>query len=132
MQFRHEGDRTVCDYAPEDYQQGYPGRMHGGVVATLIDDAMGWAIYHEGAWGATARLNVRYRRPVPLSERLRVEAWVVKNRGRLIEVRAEVRDSGAVLLAEAEGTFMKLDEALANEMNTLASPTERAAEEPIV
>lgn len=132
MTFRREGERTVCDYAPEDYQQGYPGRMHGGVVATLIDDAMGWAIYHAGAWGATARLNVRYRKPVPLGERLRIEAWVVKNRNRLMEVRAEVHDSRGALLAEGEGTFMKLDEALSDEMTALASPTERAAEEPIV
>ena len=35
MEFRREGERTVCDYTPCGYQQGYPGRMHGGVVATL-------------------------------------------------------------------------------------------------
>ncbi len=132
MVFRREGDRTVCDYSPLDYQQGYPGRMHGGVVATLIDDAMGWAIYHAGEWGATARLSVRYRKPVPLDENLRIEAWVVRNRSRLIEARAEVRDSRGTLLAEAESSFMKLDAGLAGEMDALASPTEHTnAGEPV-
>ena len=126
MVFRREGDRTVCDYIPLEYQQGYPGRMHGGVVATLIDDAMGWAIYHAGAWGATARLSIRYRKPVPLDENLRIKAWVVGNRSRLIEARAELRDSRGTLLAEAESSFMKLDEPLASAMNALAAPTEQA------
>ncbi len=120
MEFRREGDRTICDYHPRAYQQGYPGRMHGGIVSTLIDESMGWAVYHAREWGATARLNIRYRQPVPLAEHLRIEAWITRNRGRLMELRAEVRDSAGMLLAEGDGTFMKLDARMANEMSGLA------------
>ncbi|HXK33938.1 MAG TPA: PaaI family thioesterase [Dehalococcoidia bacterium] len=120
MQFRLEGDRTVCDYRPLAFQQGYPGRMHGGVVSAMIDEAMGWAVYHAREWGATARLNVRFRRPVPLDEPLRVEAWIVRNKHRLIELRAEVRNAGGDVLAEADGAFMKLDERFARELSDVA------------
>ena len=120
MEFRREGERAVCDYAPREYQQGYPGRLHGGIVATLIDEAMGWAVYGASQWGATARLNVRYRRPVPLDGLLHVEAWVTSNRSRLIELRAEVRDQLGTLLAEGEGSFMKLDERMATELSNIA------------
>ena len=120
MEFRREGDRTICDYEPRAFQQGYPGRMHGGVVSALIDEAMGWAVYHAREWGATARLNIRYRKPVPLDDRLHVEAWITRNRGRLMELRAEVRDASGELLAEGDGTFMKLDASMANEMSDLA------------
>jgi acyl-coenzyme A thioesterase PaaI-like protein len=120
MEFRREGDRAVCDYTPCDYQQGYPGRLHGGIVATLIDEAMGWAVYGASQWGATARLNVRYRRPVPLDGPLHVEAWVTATKSRLIELRAEVRDTGGVLLAEGEGVFMKLDTRMAAELSDIA------------
>jgi acyl-coenzyme A thioesterase PaaI-like protein len=120
MEFRREDDRTICEYTPCDYQQGYPGRMHGGVVSTLIDEAMGWAVYHERHWGATARLNVRYRKPVLLSSVLRIEAWVTKNRGRLLELRAEVRDGDGELLAEGDGVFMKLTDAMSGQMSDLA------------
>ena len=120
MVFRRIGDRAVCEYTPCEYQQGYPGRMHGGLVATLLDEAMGWAVYGAAQWGATARLNLRFRRAVPLDAPLRVEAWVVRHRGRLIELRGELRDRTGDVLAEADGTFMKLDERMAAEMSGLA------------
>jgi uncharacterized protein (TIGR00369 family) len=132
MHFRREGGRTVSEYAPQDYQQGYPGRMHGGIVATMIDEAMGWAVYHAKAWAATARLNVRYRRPVRLDQRLRVEAWVVRDRARALELRAEVRDAAGALLAEGDGVFMKLDERFAGELSQLAADVGRDdAPEPV-
>ncbi len=120
MEFRHEGDRTVCDFAPCDFQQGYPGRMHGGVVSTLIDEAMGWAVYHAQKWGTTARLSVRYRRPVDLARPLRIEAWVTNARHRLVELRAEVRDEAGALLADGEGTYMLLDPRTSGELSALA------------
>ncbi len=120
MEFRREGDRAVCDYTPCGYQQGYPGRMHGGVVTTLIDEAMGWAVYQASAWAATARLSVRFRRPVRLDEPLRIEAWVTRDRIRLIELHAEVRDAAGTLLAEGDGAFMKLDERFATELSGVA------------
>lgn len=131
MEFRREGDRAVCDYTPLDYQQGYPGRMHGGIVATLIDEAMGWAVYGAERWGATARLNVRFRKPVRLDETLRVEAWITNDRSRLIELRGEVRDQSGQLLAEGEGSFMKLDATSATEMSDLARDAGRR-DAPIV
>lgn len=125
MTFRLEGERTVCDYTPCGYQQGYPGRMHGGLVSTLIDETMGWAVYHARQWGATARLNIRYRAPVDLDQTLRIEAWITKERGRLMELRAEVRGESGRLLAEGDGVFMKLDAPLASEMSDLARRTGR-------
>ena len=120
MEFRREGGRTICDYTPCAYQQGYPGRMHGGVVSTLIDESMGWAVYHATKWGATARLNVRFRKPIYLDRPLRIESWIVKDRSRLIELRAEVRDGDGALLADADGVFMTLDASMSAEMSDLA------------
>jgi acyl-coenzyme A thioesterase PaaI-like protein len=125
MEFRQEGERTISNYTPAAYQQGYPGRMHGGLVSTLIDETMGWAVYHAKQWGATARLNIRYRRPVDLAQTLRIEAWVVKHRGRLMELRAEVFGQDGLLLAEGDGVFMRLDAPLSNEMSELARRTGR-------
>jgi acyl-coenzyme A thioesterase PaaI-like protein len=131
MEFRREGERAICDYTPCAYQQGYPGRMHGGLVATMLDEAMGWAVYGAARWGATARLNVRFRQPVRLDAPLRVEAWIVNDRSRLIELRAELRDTGGKLLAEADGTFMKLDERTSSDLSDLARDAGRT-DAPIV
>jgi acyl-coenzyme A thioesterase PaaI-like protein len=120
MQFRNEDGRAVCDYDPQPFQQGYPERMHGGVVSALLDEAMGYATYYARLWCATARLNVRFRKPIPMDQTLRVEAWILKNRGRLVELRAELRQADGTVLAEADGTFMKLDNRFSGEMTALA------------
>lgn len=120
MHFRNEGGRAVCDYEPRPFQQGYPERMHGGVVSALLDEAMGYATYYARLWCATARLNVRFRKPIPMDQTLRVEAWILKNRGRLVELRAELRQLDGAVLAEADGTFMKLDDSFSGEMTALA------------
>lgn len=131
MQFRREGERTICDYTPRAFEQGFPGRMHGGVVTTLVDEAMGWAVYHAGAWAATARLSVRFRRPVRLDVALRIEAWVTRDRGRLIELRADVRDASGALLAEGEGAFMRLDARFASQLTDLAIEVGRGDAPPV-
>jgi len=120
MHFRQEGDRAVCDYVPQAFQGGYPGRMHGGVVSTMLDEAMGYAVYYSRAWGATARLSVRFRKPVPMDEPLRIEAWITRARSRLIECRAEMSVVGGELLAEADGAFMRLDASEGNQLSELA------------
>ena len=109
MRFRMEDGRAVADFTAPEYLQGFPGRMHGGGVVTMLDEAMGWAAYGQGIWATTARLTARFRRPVPLGEPLTVSAWITRDRGRFLELRAVLRTSAGVPLAEAEGVFARLD-----------------------
>ena len=86
--------------------QGYDGTVHGGIVTALLDETMGWAIFHQGIWGVTARLNVTFRQPVVVGEELRVVGEVVRERSRSIETRGTVsRASDGAVLAEAEAVF---------------------------
>jgi uncharacterized protein (TIGR00369 family) len=88
--------------------QGYPGHLHGGVVAALLDEAMGWAVYAQGTLAMTARINVRFRQPVPLETPLTVRAETMRDRGRALEMRSEIRDPSGQVLAESEGVFMRV------------------------
>jgi acyl-coenzyme A thioesterase PaaI-like protein len=108
MRFRLEDGRAVAEFRPEPHHQGFPGHMHGGLVATMLDEAMGWAVYGQGVWAVTARMSVRFREPVPLSGPLLVAGWVTRTRGPLLDARAEIRTSEGALLAEAEGVFMRV------------------------
>ena len=108
LAFRLEDGVAVAEFDPEPQHQGYPGLMHGGLVATILDEAMGWAIHGRGIWAMTARMQVRFRRSVPLDRRLRVSARVTNQRQRLLQARAELRDEGGTLLAEGEGAFLRL------------------------
>jgi len=88
--------------------QGFPGHAHGGVIAAALDEAMGWAAYHAGLPATTARLEVRYRRPLPLGERAVVRAWVAEARGRRVLAKAVLEDATGTVLAEARGLFLRL------------------------
>jgi acyl-coenzyme A thioesterase PaaI-like protein len=87
--------------------QGWESVAHGGIVTTLLDEVMAWSVIGRDTWGVTARLNVSFRRPVPLGRPIRAEGWVVEDRRRMFRTAGRVLDvaSGDVL-AEAEGTFV--------------------------
>jgi acyl-coenzyme A thioesterase PaaI-like protein len=116
MRFQLEEGRAVARFTPPAELQGFPGRMHGGGVVTMLDEAMGWAAYGSGVWATTARLTARFRRPVPLDRELTVTGWVARDRGRFLELRAELRSPEGALLAAAEGLFARVTGRQADEL----------------
>ncbi len=108
MHFRVEGDRATAEFTIPDYLQGFPGQAHGGAVATLLDEAMGWACYGQGILAMTAKFMMRFRDSVPLGEPLTVSGWVTRDRGRFIELEADVRTADGVVLTKAEGLFARV------------------------
>src|SRR3989441_7045562 len=77
---------------PERYQS-WSGMAHGGIVALLLDEAVGWAAWHAGHPGVTGRLQVSYRRPMKLGERVRIVGRVEKIRRTLVYVSAFVENA---------------------------------------
>jgi acyl-coenzyme A thioesterase PaaI-like protein len=116
LRFQVEDGRAVAHFTPELFLQGFPGFMHGGGVATVLDEAMGWAAYARGVWAMTAKLTMRFRRSVPLRQQVKVSGWVTRDRGRFLEVYAELRSRQGRLLAEADGLFVRLDGERAEEV----------------
>ena len=82
--------------------EGPPGHCHGGWVAAMFDEALGFA---QLAPGFTAYLHVNYRKPTPLKTKLDIRAWVDSVDGRKRLVKGECRLDG-VLLSDAEGLFI--------------------------
>lgn len=87
--------------------QGWDSVAHGGIVCTILDEVMAWAVIGRGTWGVTARLNAAFRRPIQTGQAIRARGWVVHEGRRAISAAGEVLDpaSGDVL-ATAEGTFI--------------------------
>ncbi len=108
IEFQIEGRRVRGEFEARAVHQGYPGLAHGGIAAAAIDEAMGWAMYAAGAWAMTARLQVKYRRPLPLGEPLVVAAEVVRDRGRWLEAEGSLRLAAGPVLAEAKAVFIRL------------------------
>jgi acyl-coenzyme A thioesterase PaaI-like protein len=119
MEFRRESNRSVATFTAPKHLQGYPGRVHGGCIATMLDEAMGWASYHHGTWSMTARFTMRLRRAVPLDQPLIVSGWVENDRGRFLEVRADLRLPDGSVLAEGDGLFARVQGDQAEELRRL-------------
>ncbi|GHO88742.1 PaaI family thioesterase [Dictyobacter formicarum] len=112
MMFRTENDTVVSDFQPREEHQGFPGVIHGGIIATVLDEALNRTsvLADKPTWTMTGRLEVRYRRYVPYGPLLRVRASLSSQRGRMVQASGKLTlaEDESVVLAEAQGTFMAL------------------------
>jgi uncharacterized protein (TIGR00369 family) len=105
LRFEPQPDDSVLTvFACDAQYQGYPDRLHGGIIATLLDAAMTHCLFAHGVRGMTARLNIRYRHPVAVGQEALVQAWLVRQSSPLYVLTAEVRQAGR-LCAVAEAKF---------------------------
>jgi len=89
----------------DERHQAGPGLVHGGLVAAALDEACGLLVTWYRFPAVTARIFVRYRRPVPINTELLVRARLSGERGRRLHADADITD-GTDVLAEARGAFL--------------------------
>ena len=87
--------------------EGPPGHLHGGFVALAFDELLAMVTVLTGESGLTGKLSVRYRKPTPLYQELRLNAWIDHREGRRIVAKGTIRADDNVT-AEAEGLFVKI------------------------
>lgn len=104
-----EDGRLETRFVPRDIHGGWEGVFHGGLMATLLDEAMMAYLYRNGIHAATAELTVRFREPVRLGDELIVQAWAEERRGRLVRMAAEARRAD-VLVAHAVARCLEIPE----------------------
>lgn len=107
MRFEPCGEESVCEFEVPERYQSWQGMVHGGVVALMLDEAVGWAGWHAGHPGLTGKLEVRYRQPLRLGERVRVVGRVDRVRRTLVYASAHIeRVADGEHVAEATATLM--------------------------
>ena len=101
-----------AEYTVPEHFQGYPGVVHGGIVATMLDEISGRSYIGEDPANPrfmfTARLDVHYRRPVPVGQPLRLVGKALSSRGRTATARGEIWGPDGTLLAEAEALLVNV------------------------
>jgi uncharacterized protein (TIGR00369 family) len=88
--------------------EGHPGFLHGGIIATLLDEAMSKSVRALGLSAMTRKLEVEYLRPVPSGASLRIEGRIVRSESRKHFAEARILDAGETLLATATGLFIEV------------------------
>lgn len=108
MRLRADGEQVVGTVTLDDRHAGNAGIAHGGMVATILDEALGSVPLALDAPSVTASLTIEYRAPALLGRELAVRAWCEGREGRKLHLRGELRDDERVL-AEARGMWVQVD-----------------------
>jgi acyl-coenzyme A thioesterase PaaI-like protein len=110
--YETEANELVALINPSEQHQGYPGRMHGGIAATILDEVIARSICNgkdEQLWGVTLELKTRFRKPVPLGQELKVVGRVTSEGTRSFEGTGEILLQNGEIAVSAEGKYIKLN-----------------------
>ena len=105
--------------------QGAGGFIHGGIIAVVLDEAMGKVNRFAGIRAVTAELTIEYVRPVPVDEELVVEAHAVDHNGRSHYYVGQIASRAGKILAKAKGRFVEINPERFKSENSAASTAER-------
>jgi uncharacterized protein (TIGR00369 family) len=111
LEIHVEPGRSWTELELESRFEGWEGIAHGGILCTILDEVMAWALVGEDNWGVTARMSVDFRKPAAVGMRLRADGWVTRARRRLVETEARIVDQASgTELATATGLYVAADE----------------------
>ena len=108
LQVRRDGDEVVSEHVFERRHSGAPGIAHGGAVATVVDDVLGFLLYLEHIPGVTRMLEVEYVKPVLVGVPYTVRGRVDERDGRKVWVSCSGRDADGVEAFRAKGLFLEV------------------------
>jgi len=92
--------------------EGWDGIAHGGILCTILDEVMAWALVGDDDWGLTARLSVDFRHPVEIGRPIRGEGWITRSRRRIVDTAGHILDgTTGVELATATAVYLAADDA---------------------
>ncbi len=107
IRFRLRDGVVSARFTLDERQQGPPGHAHGGCVTAVLDEAMGAAVWYAGHPVVAGRLEVEFRKPVPLGVSLLAEARMVSRSGRKCQAEATLALPDGAIATRAKGLFIE-------------------------
>jgi uncharacterized protein (TIGR00369 family) len=109
FEFDEPHHRATCEFKLPKRFQGPPGHAHGGIIATILDEAMGKVNKLRSVIAFTKTMNIEYLKPVPLDQTLTAIGFEKSVHGRKHHNAAEIRGVDGTVLARSEGLFIAVD-----------------------
>jgi uncharacterized protein (TIGR00369 family) len=108
--FNLEDGGIYAEFIPRPEHQSYPGRVHGGVLSSLLDEAIGRAIQNNkpDIWGVTMELQLKYRKPVPTDVPVKMIAHITKETHLTFEGEGQIILEDGSVAVEAFGRYARL------------------------
>jgi acyl-coenzyme A thioesterase PaaI-like protein len=110
--YETDANELVALIEPSEKHQGYPGRMHGGIAAAILDETIGRAICNgkdEQIWSVTLELKTRFRKPIPLDKELKIIGSITNEGNRSFEGSGEIVLPDGEIAVSAEGKYLKVN-----------------------
>ncbi len=104
LTFKWDGKTARTEFTPGELYQGWPGLVHGGIMACILDEAMGYAALFDAGRCVTAKFEVRLARPVNIGQHLLITSSVQRKSRKLVKTLAFVNLEDGTLVAEGTGT----------------------------
>ena len=109
--YETDKNELIALFKPCQEHQGYPGRLHGGIAAAILDETIGRTITtgkDNEIWGVTLEFNIKYKKPIPLDEEIKVVAKLTYEDKRLFRGTGKIMLSNGDVAATAEGKYLRL------------------------
>ena len=103
-------DQVEAEFMAEDRYRGWSDYLHGGVLTLIFDEMLGWLSRYMGHDAMTARLAVRYRKPVPLGSRLIFNGVLEREIKGLLDIKLCAKLDDGSVTAEGKGRMMIIDD----------------------
>jgi uncharacterized protein (TIGR00369 family) len=107
FEINKEAKSIRAKFTPSENHQGYEGIVHGGIISSLLDEAMAKLAFTLGIPAVTAEMTVKFRSPAEPGQELTISGKLLSEAHRLIHAEAKV-ERGPVLIAEATGKLLRM------------------------
>lgn len=107
--FDRENRKAWAEFIPAREHEGYPDLLHGGIISSLLDEVMAKAILTEEIPVVTSRLNVEFKKPAPIGEKLRAEGWITGHKTRAYFAAGRLLGSDGRVIAVASGVYIRAE-----------------------
>ena len=118
MEFFEEGDEIISFWRPQEYYQGWVGVMHGGILATLIDEICGWVVTRKlQTAGMTSKLEVKYSKSLSTAHnQLTIRAKITSIHGCWVTIDSTIENANGEVCVEGQSVYYAFNEEKAKEM----------------
>lgn len=108
LQFQFDGEDYITTFNVQPEHQGWAGIVHGGLLATVLDEAMARLLWEKEISAITGRLEVRYHKPVEIGDSLQIRGRITRRRPPVVETAAEATNPDGAVVAEASAVSMEV------------------------
>ncbi len=108
LKFDTSGKKTKAVFIPKKEHQGYKDIVHGGILSSMLDEAITRLGYELGLNTVTARIEVNFRKPAYVGEKLFLEGEITKEEGRKVFGKSKVTNEKGELIADCDGILVRV------------------------